>query len=55
MQHVEVCGTVRPLKWSLGVKWLITKQEVHSTLLSANICIHQAVSLMMQMQASLAC
>jgi len=21
MQHLEVSGAVRPLKWSLGVKW----------------------------------
>ena len=24
MQHLEVRGAVRPLKWSLGVKWLST-------------------------------
>ena len=24
MQHLKVSGAVRPLKWSLGVKWLIT-------------------------------
>jgi len=23
MQHLEVSGAARPLKWSLGVKWLI--------------------------------
>ena len=23
MQHLEVSGAVRPLKWSLGVKWLM--------------------------------
>jgi len=23
MQHLEVSGAVRPLKWPLGVKWLI--------------------------------
>ena len=23
MQHLEVRGAVRPLKWSLGVKWLM--------------------------------
>ena len=23
MQQLEVSGAVRPLKWSLGVKWLI--------------------------------
>ena len=23
MQHLEVSGAVWPLKWSLGVKWLI--------------------------------
>jgi len=22
MQHLEVSGAVRPLKWPLGVKWL---------------------------------
>jgi len=22
MQHLEVSGAVRPLKWSLGIKWL---------------------------------
>ena len=22
MQHLEVSGAVRPLKWSLGVEWL---------------------------------
>ena len=25
MQHLKVSGAVRPLKWSLGVKWLIDK------------------------------
>jgi len=24
MQHLEVSGAVRPLKWPLGVKWLKT-------------------------------
>ena len=24
MQHLEVSGAVRPIKWSLGVKWLMT-------------------------------
>ena len=24
MQHLEISGAVRPLKWSLGVKWLIS-------------------------------
>jgi len=23
MQHLKVKGAVRPLKWSLGVKWLM--------------------------------
>jgi len=23
MQHLKVSGAVRPLKWTLGVKWLI--------------------------------
>ena len=27
MQHLKVSGAVRPLKWSLGVKWLITSIE----------------------------
>jgi len=27
MQHLEVRGAVRPLKWSLGVKWLIISVE----------------------------
>ena len=26
MQHLEVSGAVRPLKWTLGVKWLINNQ-----------------------------
>ena len=30
MQHLEVSGTVRPLKWSLGVKWLIYNHDVLS-------------------------
>ena len=25
MQYLEVNGAVRPLKWSLGVKWLILR------------------------------
>ena len=25
MQHLEVSGAVRPLQWSLGVKWLISE------------------------------
>ena len=27
MQHLEVSGAVRPLKWSLGVKWLKKKPK----------------------------
>ena len=27
MQHLKVSGAVRPLKWSLGVKWLITTAQ----------------------------
>ena len=27
MQHLEVSGAVRPLKWSLGVKWLISRAK----------------------------
>ena len=29
MHHLEVSAAVRPLKWSLGVKWLISKQAAH--------------------------
>jgi len=29
MQHLEVGGAVRPLKWSLGVKWLISMFRIH--------------------------
>ena len=28
MQYLEVSGAVRPLKWSLGVKWLITQDLI---------------------------
>ena len=28
MQHLEVSGAVRPLKWSLGVKWLMWIQRI---------------------------
>ena len=28
MQHLEVSGAVRPLKWSLGVKLLITDANI---------------------------
>ena len=31
MQHQEVSGAVRPLKWWLGVKWL-TEYNIYSTL-----------------------
>jgi len=27
MKHLEVSGAVRPLKWSLGVKWLNDTKE----------------------------
>jgi len=30
MQHLEVSGAVRPLKWSLGVKWLTILSEIMS-------------------------
>jgi len=29
MQHLEVSGAVRPLKWPLGVKWLTTNSGLH--------------------------
>jgi len=28
MQHLEISGAVRPLKWSLGVKWINTPVTV---------------------------
>ena len=28
MHHLKVSGAVRPLKWSLGVKWLSTEGSV---------------------------
>ena len=30
MQHLEVRGAVRPLKWSLGVKWLSMTNVKHN-------------------------
>ena len=36
MQHLEVSGAVRPLKWSLGVKWLIYKTLREYLRLAAN-------------------
>jgi len=30
MQHLEVSGAIRPLKWSLGVKWLIKCLETRN-------------------------
>ena len=29
MQHLEVSGAVRPLKWPLGVKWLKASSKLH--------------------------
>ena len=29
MQHLKVSGAVRPLKWSLGVKWLTDLDVFH--------------------------
>jgi len=34
MQHLEVSGAVRPLKWSLGVKWLRISGAVSPPFLS---------------------
>jgi hypothetical protein len=31
MQRLEVSGAVRPLKWPLGVKWLMTLQNYRFT------------------------
>ena len=28
MQHLEVSGAVQPLKWSLGVKWLVLEDHI---------------------------
>ena len=28
MQHMKVSGAVWPMKWSLGVKWLIIPDDV---------------------------
>jgi len=28
MQHLKVSGAIRPLKWSLGVKWLNGLDEI---------------------------
>ena len=36
MQHLKVSGAVRPLKWSLGVKWLIEPYLVRESLPSQN-------------------
>ena len=30
MQHLKVSGAVRPLKWSLGVKWLRSQNSWRS-------------------------
>ena len=30
MQHLEVSGAVRPLKWSLGGKWLIKQSSLQT-------------------------
>jgi len=35
MQHLEVSGAVRPLKWPLGVKWL--RKSIKRFVL--NLCI----------------
>jgi len=35
MQHLEVSGAVRPLKWSLGVKWLT---RYHQIILYVSLC-----------------
>jgi hypothetical protein len=38
MQYLEVSGAVRPLKWPLGVKWLI--KETLRNILSHNTVIY---------------
>ena len=37
MQHLEVSGAVRPLKWSLGVKWLIFMYVIKCALISRGV------------------
>ena len=33
MQHLKFRGAVRPLKWSLGVKWIIQNIAVGTTVI----------------------
>jgi len=44
MQHLEVSGAVRPLKWSLGVKWLTDVNKMVHVLFSLNILLHWTYS-----------
>ena len=40
MQHLKVSGAVRPLKWSLGVKWL-RENVILSTCVGMICCANQ--------------
>jgi len=39
MQHLEVSGAVRPLKWSLGVKWLRSHHGMHCYVCSWHVFV----------------
>ena len=39
MQRLEVSGAVRPLKWSLGVRWLISVALLGSDVTQKPRCI----------------
>ena len=49
MQHLEVSGAVRPLKWPLGVQWLMSLHKVGGSLL-INLLQGGAISSNVQMQ-----
>ena len=45
MQHLEVSGAVRPLKWSLGVKWLIHNLRFAQQLINNTTIFHTGMPL----------
>ena len=56
MQHLEVSGAVRPLKWPLGVKWLkwVTKYEhitpqIACAVIQLTICVKFTFVLKLQL------
>jgi len=60
MQHLEVSGAVRPLKWSLGVKWLMSIynwQQIHRLVGQVPGTFPQVISAscMMQRCSSVSC